>query len=75
MTPAHDTNDYQLGLKHNLAFKQVFDDDGRMINVPDEFQVSCFCFFFFVYDKRKKLIVFSFYIFERICHDSRPDLE
>jgi len=30
VTPAHDQTDYQLGLKHQLAFKSVIGPDGRM---------------------------------------------
>jgi valyl-tRNA synthetase len=30
VTPAHDHTDFKLGQKHNLEFKQVIDDRGRM---------------------------------------------
>ncbi|MEN9963161.1 MAG: hypothetical protein RL582_256, partial [Bacteroidota bacterium] len=30
VTPAHDTNDYQLGTKHNLEVVDVLNDDGTM---------------------------------------------
>ena len=30
ITPAHDMNDYQAGLKHNLEIINVFDDDNKM---------------------------------------------
>ena len=30
ITPAHDPNDYQAGLKHNLEFIEVFDDKSNM---------------------------------------------
>jgi len=30
VTPAHDTNDYQLGLKHHLEIVDVLNDDGTM---------------------------------------------
>ena len=30
ITPAHDMNDYQSGLRHNLEIISVFDDDNRM---------------------------------------------
>lgn len=30
ITPAHDMNDYQAGLKHNLEIISVFDDDNKM---------------------------------------------
>lgn len=31
ITPAHDQNDYELGKKHNLAFINIFSDDGYII--------------------------------------------
>ena len=30
ITPAHDINDYEIGLRHNLASIDVFNDDGTM---------------------------------------------
>ena len=36
ITPAHDMNDYQAGLKHNLEIIQVFDDDGKMGDLVPE---------------------------------------
>lgn len=30
VTPAHDTNDYQLGLKHNLEIVDIFHEDGTL---------------------------------------------
>lgn len=30
VTPAHDTNDYQLGLKHNLEIVDIFNEDGTL---------------------------------------------
>ncbi len=30
ITPAHDINDYELGLKHNLEFIDIFNDDGTL---------------------------------------------
>jgi valyl-tRNA synthetase len=39
ITPAHDVNDYETGLRHKLKFKQIFNDEGCLINVPDEFMV------------------------------------
>lgn len=30
ITPAHDTNDYQLGQKHNLPIVDIFNDDGTL---------------------------------------------
>ncbi|MEO6109498.1 MAG: valine--tRNA ligase [Candidatus Saccharimonadales bacterium] len=37
ITPAHDPNDFEVGKRHDLARIQVIDFDGRMINVPSEF--------------------------------------
>ena len=36
ITPAHDMNDYQAGLKHNLEIISVFDDDNKMGNLLPE---------------------------------------
>ena len=30
ITPAHDPNDYQIGIKHNLASIDIFNDDGTL---------------------------------------------
>jgi len=30
VTPAHDSNDYQVGLRHNLPLVKVIGEDGRM---------------------------------------------
>ena len=32
MTPCHDPNDYEVGLRHNLEQIQCIDEDGRIIN-------------------------------------------
>ncbi len=37
ITPAHDPNDFEVGLRHDLPRVQVIDFDGKMINVPPEF--------------------------------------
>jgi valyl-tRNA synthetase len=37
ITPAHDTNDFEIGKRHNLPRLQVIDFDGTMINVPEQF--------------------------------------
>ena len=37
ITPAHDPNDFEVGQRHNLPRPQVIDFDGRMINVPAQF--------------------------------------
>ncbi|XKL60308.1 hypothetical protein PGB90_001324 [Kerria lacca] len=31
ISPAHDKNDYEVGIRHNLAFITIFSDDGRII--------------------------------------------
>ncbi len=36
VTPGHDPNDYEIGLRHNLPQLTVIDQDGRMVNVPEE---------------------------------------
>ena len=36
ITPAHDMNDYQAGLKHNLEIIEVFDEDYKMGNLVPE---------------------------------------
>ncbi|MGE5327714.1 MAG: valine--tRNA ligase [Thiobacillus sp.] len=38
ITPAHDPNDFEVGKRHDLERLQVIDFDGRMINVPKEFE-------------------------------------
>jgi valyl-tRNA synthetase len=37
VTPAHDKNDYEIGLRHNLPEISIIDLDGRMINVPEAY--------------------------------------
>jgi valyl-tRNA synthetase len=37
VTPAHDHNDYEIGLRHKLPEIQVVDLDGKMINVPQTY--------------------------------------
>jgi len=32
-------NDYETALRHNLSFKLVINDEGRLINVPQEYMV------------------------------------
>ncbi|KAK7887022.1 hypothetical protein WMY93_026643 [Mugilogobius chulae] len=34
ITPAHDHNDYEVGVRHNLAFINILDENGLLINVP-----------------------------------------
>ena len=36
ITPAHDMNDYQVGLRHNLEIIEVFDEDYKMGNLVPE---------------------------------------
>ncbi|VBB29773.1 unnamed protein product [Acanthocheilonema viteae] len=38
ITPAHDHNDYEVGLRHNLAFITCFTDDGNMTEQCGEFK-------------------------------------
>lgn len=37
ITPGHDKNDYEIGLRHELPQITVIDFDSKMINVPDEY--------------------------------------
>ena len=38
ITPAHDPNDYQAGLSHNLEIIEVFDDSLKMNNLVPEYE-------------------------------------
>ena len=38
ITPFHDPNDFEVGKRHNLPRLQVIDFDGKMINVPTQFE-------------------------------------
>ena len=38
ITPAHDMNDYQAGLRHNLEFIEVFDEDFKMGDLVPEYK-------------------------------------
>ena len=38
ITPAHDMNDYQAGLRHNLEFIEVFDKDFKMGDLVQEYK-------------------------------------
>lgn len=38
VTPAHDPNDFEIGERHNLPRLQVIGFDGKMMNVPKEFE-------------------------------------
>uniref|UniRef100_A0A8K9Y0Q1 valine--tRNA ligase n=1 Tax=Oncorhynchus mykiss TaxID=8022 RepID=A0A8K9Y0Q1_ONCMY len=37
ITPAHDHNDYEVGNRHHLAFINILDENGLLINVPAPF--------------------------------------
>lgn len=37
ITPAHDHNDYEVGVRHDLAFINILDENGLLINVPPPF--------------------------------------
>jgi valyl-tRNA synthetase len=38
VTPAHDFQDYEMAMKHNLPLIEVIDKEGKMINVPEKYQ-------------------------------------
>ncbi len=38
ITPAHDPNDYEVGERHNLERRQIIGFDGKMTNVPGQFE-------------------------------------
>lgn len=38
LTPAHDFNDYEAGLRHNLDIIEVFDEKGIMLNVVPKYK-------------------------------------
>lgn len=41
ITPAHDPNDYEVGVRHNLEFINLLNDDGTYnANAGERFQVS-----------------------------------
>jgi len=49
ITPAHDPNDYEVGLRHNLEFINILNDDGTFNeNAGPKFQVNLL--FYFIYD-------------------------
>lgn len=37
ITPAHDPNDFDVAMRHDLEAITVIDDDGKMVNVPQGF--------------------------------------
>lgn len=40
ITPAHDANDYEVGIRHNLNFITIFDDSGNIQGDYGRFTVS-----------------------------------
>jgi valyl-tRNA synthetase len=41
ITPAHDPNDYEVGVRHKLEFINILNDDGTLNgNVGEKFKVS-----------------------------------
>lgn len=51
ITPAHDPNDFEIGERHHLERPQVIGFDGRMINVPQQYEGLTF------EEARKKVLV------------------
>ena len=42
ITPAHDGNDYEVGVRHNLPFINILNDDGTLNSSAGEgFKVCC----------------------------------
>lgn len=37
ITPAHDPNDFDMGMRHDLPILNVIDNTGHMVNVPSQF--------------------------------------
>ena len=50
LTPCHDVNDYEAGLKHNLEMIQVFDEAGKMNNIVPEYEGLD------IYEARKRIV-------------------
>ena len=43
ITPAHDPNDYEVGMRHKLEFINIMNDDGTFnANAGEKFEVSIF---------------------------------
>jgi hypothetical protein len=40
ITPAHDPNDYDVGMRHNLPFLTIIDNNGNITSDCGEFAVS-----------------------------------
>ncbi|MDR0978960.1 MAG: valine--tRNA ligase [Lachnospiraceae bacterium] len=50
ITPAHDMNDYQAGLKHNLEIIEVFDENFKMADLVPEYKGMD------IYEAREKIV-------------------
>ncbi len=50
LTPAHDTNDYQAAMKHNLEIIEVFDENFKMSSLYPEYEGMD------LYEARKKIV-------------------
>lgn len=50
VTPAHDPNDYQAGIKHNLEIVEVFDENCKMNNLVPEYNGMD------IYEAREKIV-------------------
>ena len=50
ITPAHDPNDYQAGLKHNLEIIEVFDENFKMGNLHPDYEGMD------LYEAREKIV-------------------
>ncbi len=50
LTPAHDFNDYEAGIRHGLNQVEVFDDKGIMLNLVPEYEGMN------IYEARKEIV-------------------
>ena len=50
VTPAHDFNDYESGLRHNLEMIEVFDEKGIMLDVAPKYKGM------YILDARKEIV-------------------
>lgn len=50
ITPAHDPNDYEVGLRHNLNLLDIFTEDGKICNTKSSFDGLD------IYEARKKIV-------------------
>lgn len=46
ITPAHDPNDYEVGMRHNLEFINILEDDGTYNANAGPFKVRSFLDFY-----------------------------